>query len=108
MIRRPPRSTLFPYTTLFRSVVGGTPAYRTEMIRFDAPGDVADFDAWAARTILSPGCPMFLEARYLLAEEPELRDTALYHSVLAAIAAGNTGRGAIAGHVGRKGHETPH
>src|SRR2546430_5666459 len=27
MIRRPPRSTLFPYTTLFRSVhVGGQPA----------------------------------------------------------------------------------
>src|SRR5258707_7902318 len=24
MIRRPPRSTLFPYTTLFRSVVGPT------------------------------------------------------------------------------------
>ena len=23
MIRRPPRSTLFPYTTLFRSGVGG-------------------------------------------------------------------------------------
>src|SRR2546422_10867781 len=33
MIRRPPRSTLFPYTTLFRSrggprVPGGTAAYR--------------------------------------------------------------------------------
>src|SRR5256886_11449359 len=27
MIRRPPRSTLFPYTTLFRSVVGGFPAH---------------------------------------------------------------------------------
>src|SRR5256885_4377044 len=25
MIRRPPRSTLFPYTTLFRSLVGGQP-----------------------------------------------------------------------------------
>src|SRR3712207_8974749 len=25
MIRRPPRSTLFPYTTLFRSVLGGDP-----------------------------------------------------------------------------------
>src|SRR3712207_7725009 len=25
MIRRPPRSTLFPYTTLFRSVVAGHP-----------------------------------------------------------------------------------
>src|SRR2546429_4466735 len=29
MIRRPPRSTLFPYTTLFRSRVGG------RLIRFD-------------------------------------------------------------------------
>src|SRR2546422_4556540 len=27
MIRRPPRSTLFPYTTLFRSAVSVTPAY---------------------------------------------------------------------------------
>src|SRR2546430_11304118 len=26
MIRRPPRSTLFPYTTLFRSTTGLTPA----------------------------------------------------------------------------------
>src|SRR5258707_11478989 len=25
MIRRPPRSTLFPYTTLFRSVIGAGP-----------------------------------------------------------------------------------
>src|SRR3712207_7926506 len=25
MIRRPPRSTLFPYTTLFRSKLGGVP-----------------------------------------------------------------------------------
>src|SRR5256885_10625314 len=24
MIRRPPRSTLFPYTTLFRSIISGT------------------------------------------------------------------------------------
>src|SRR5690348_17784716 len=29
MIRRPPRSTLFPYTTLFRSVPGGTAATGT-------------------------------------------------------------------------------
>src|SRR5256884_2520721 len=28
MIRRPPRSTLFPYTTLFRSLVALTPAGR--------------------------------------------------------------------------------
>src|SRR2546430_12465756 len=30
MIRRPPRSTLFPYTTLFRSAVG-TPARRQRL-----------------------------------------------------------------------------
>src|SRR5688572_31695794 len=29
MIRRPPRSTLFPYTTLFRSVATATPAAGT-------------------------------------------------------------------------------
>src|SRR3989449_8977254 len=35
MIRRPPRSTLFPYTTLFRSgpVVKGAPALDAEALR---------------------------------------------------------------------------
>src|SRR3989442_6053062 len=35
MIRRPPRSTLFPYTTLFRSIHG----------RQDDPGDLDDAEA---------------------------------------------------------------
>src|SRR3712207_8401809 len=30
MIRRPPRSTLFPYTTLFRSAVAGGPPLRDQ------------------------------------------------------------------------------
>src|SRR2546429_1098215 len=33
MIRRPPRSTLFPYTTLFRSVVGATGTIGQAVIR---------------------------------------------------------------------------
>src|SRR5256885_10562425 len=33
MIRRPPRSTLFPYTTLFRSVVGVAPGARLWAIK---------------------------------------------------------------------------
>src|SRR3712207_7558572 len=33
MIRRPPRSTLFPYTTLFRSPVDGVPAQAVEDAR---------------------------------------------------------------------------
>src|SRR2546430_11647182 len=34
MIRRPPRSTLFPYTTLFRSAMIGTRSPRCGLIRF--------------------------------------------------------------------------
>src|SRR3989442_11899514 len=36
MIRRPPRSTLFPYTTLFRSVVVGDREHPTRPV-LDAP-----------------------------------------------------------------------
>src|SRR3712207_8923928 len=36
MIRRPPRSTLFPYTTLFRSVRGGS--CRAATVRPGGPG----------------------------------------------------------------------
>src|SRR2546429_6517772 len=50
MIRRPPRSTLFPYTTLFRSSVwaiggadGGHTAANPEL------GTLADFDRFVAR-----------------------------------------------------------
>src|SRR2546426_8445578 len=32
MIRRPPRSTLFPYTTLFRSLATGQPVYAAESV----------------------------------------------------------------------------
>ena len=78
------------------AIVGGTPAYRREFARDDTPAGPEDFDAWVLRTVLSPTSPLFREARYLLADEPDLRDTALYHSVLAAIASGNTTRGGIA------------
>src|SRR3712207_7507977 len=47
MIRRPPRSTLFPYTTLFRSARGGDPLRRPRAGRGgaaarhrDGPGDL--------------------------------------------------------------------
>src|SRR3712207_7867929 len=44
MIRRPPRSTLFPYTTLFRSRgAGGYKEYGA--YRFDATGDSAKYNS---------------------------------------------------------------
>jgi AAA+ ATPase superfamily predicted ATPase len=93
---------------LTHAVVGGTPAYRREFTQGDSPTGADDFDDWVVRAVLNPGRPMFREARYLLAEEPELRDTALYHSVLAAITAGNAARGGIADYLGRKSTDLAH
>ncbi|MFJ2259624.1 ATP-binding protein [Streptomyces sp. NPDC087844] len=90
------------------AVVGGTPAYRRQFLADDVPGSLADFDDWLCRTVLSPFSPLFREARYLLAEEADIRDTALYHSVLAAVAQGNTTRGGIAGYIGRKSVDISH
>lgn len=85
---------------LVNAVVGGTPAYRREYTLGDAPSDLDDFGPWVVRNILNPARPLLREARFLLAEEPELRDTALYHGVLSAIAGGNNTR---TGH--RRGQE---
>src|SRR5258707_5056884 len=46
MIRRPPRSTLFPYTTLFRSIL------RVSLIR------AAGFPATITRLAARPGCKL--------------------------------------------------
>ncbi|MGH3930362.1 MAG: AAA family ATPase [Pseudonocardiaceae bacterium] len=93
---------------LVHAIVGGTPAYRREYVRDDAPSSMADFDSWVGRAVLSPASPLFREARYLLAEDPGLRDPMLYHSVLAAVAEGNTTRGGIAGYIGRKATDLQH
>src|SRR2546421_868378 len=60
MIRRPPRSTLFPYTTLFRSMPGLWRRLMGGLLRSDAAGlaDVerilleADFGVAATRELL--------------------------------------------------------
>jgi uncharacterized protein len=93
---------------LVHAITGGTPAYRREFVAFDVPESRADFDAWVLRTVLNPQSPLFREARYLLAEETEIREPALYHSVLGAIATGNRTNGGIASFVGRKSAEITH
>jgi uncharacterized protein len=93
---------------LVHSIVGGTPAYRREFVAGDAPTSLDDFDSWVLRTVLNPQLPLFREARYLLAEDADIRDTALYHAVLGAITSGNATRGGIAGHIGRKSPDIGH
>src|SRR3712207_7291699 len=39
MIRRPPRSTLFPYTTLFRSLDGARHLARSNVLTMSDPGE---------------------------------------------------------------------
>jgi AAA+ ATPase superfamily predicted ATPase len=93
---------------MVHAVLGGTPAYGREFTSGDAPESTEDFDNWIVRTVLNPRSALFREARYLLAEESAVRDPAIYHSVLAAVAEGNTTSGRIAGYVGRKTSEIAH
>jgi uncharacterized protein len=90
------------------AIVGGTPAYRREFVQDDAPAGESDFDDWVVRTVLNPQTPLFREARYLLAEETEIRDPSLYHSVLSAVATGHTTSSGIASFIGRPADQISH
>jgi uncharacterized protein len=89
-------------------IVGGTPAYRTEYLRGARPPDLRHFDGWVVEHVLNPASPLFREVRALLAEDPSLRDTSLYHTVLAAVAEGNATRGGIANRIERKAADISH
>jgi uncharacterized protein len=92
---------------LLHSVVGGTPAYR-QFVNEQSPTSVEQFDQWVIEHVLSVSSPLLREARYLLDEEADVRDSAVYHSVLAAVAGGNNTRGGIAGYIGRKATDIGH
>src|SRR5260221_2353640 len=51
MIRRPPRSTLFPYTTLFRSVLGVVTA--PDVVTLNAAGAIVDANGAASNVTAS-------------------------------------------------------
>src|SRR2546422_10785350 len=91
MIRRPPRSTLFPYTTLFRSqgrpgalcvvdVDPGSPTYSQVVGRVEMPnaGDELHHFGWnACSSALCPYAPHpHVERRYLLV--PGLRSSRVH------------------------------
>src|SRR2546430_14857771 len=66
MIRRPPRSTLFPYTTLFRSPASlqGRPSFADEVDRLTDPVDAAwvrKFLSWFP--VFHPVPPWYLDGR---------------------------------------------
>src|SRR3712207_7825245 len=75
MIRRPPRSTLFPYTTLFRSRAAGGPRRAAHVVHVGLGEEHADARAAGAGAAVrvEAGVPL-LRARELPARGDEVRD----------------------------------
>ncbi len=85
---------------LVDAVLGGPPGYR-DLMAGATPARAADFGDWLAEGLLNPFHALFREAEYLLSEDPALVDRALYRSVIAAIAAGESTRRGVGAALGR-------
>src|SRR5688572_32745969 len=90
MIRRPPRSTLFPYTTLFRSDVA--PGRRIEFRIGIHQGDIVDADAERSEEHTSElqsqsnlVCRLLLEKKYFLLNLFHLRVSATAATVITSL-----------------------
>ena len=89
------------------AVLGGTPGYR-DLLTGRTPRRVSDVEAWLAAGPLNPASALFREDDYLLTEERSLTDRALYHSVVAAIANGQSTQTGIAAALGREARSVQH
>src|SRR3712207_7441947 len=67
MIRRPPRSTLFPYTTLFRSIDPDTGSHR--LLPFEVPPGVTRIEVRYRVEPLGDSARVFLDAGLFRSEE---------------------------------------
>jgi len=86
---------------MHHALMGGTPGYRELVNQPSVPERPGRFGEWMARNVLRPSAPLFTEATRVIHEDPRIRDTATYSSVLAVIAAGETSATKIGGLLGR-------
>ncbi|MEO3790640.1 ATP-binding protein [Nonomuraea sp. B10E15] len=84
---------------LIDAVLGGAPGYRDIVGDPPEPGEEGLFH-WLERTILNPSHVLFTEPDYLLAEDPRIRDRAIYNAIWWAVAMGATSPTQIGGLVG--------
>ena len=90
------------------ALVGGTPGYRELVPDPQVPEGPAQLGGWLTRNVLRPSMPLFDEARRVVHEDPRIRDTAAYSSVLAAVAAGESSPTKIGGLLGRPATSLTH
>jgi uncharacterized protein len=85
------------------AVIGGVIGYYTDMVDYDVPRTLADFERWIADRVLSPAATLHHEATTLLVEDPTLlaHSATLHHSILGAIANGSVTAGRISSRLGR-------
>jgi uncharacterized protein len=85
------------------AVVGGVIGYYTDMVDYDLPDRLEDFDHWVAARVLSPAATLHHEATTLLAEDPTLSAASptIHHSILGTIANGAVTAGTIANQLRR-------
>jgi hypothetical protein len=90
------------------ALIGGTPGYRELVPDPRVPENPAWLGDWMERNVLRPSMPLFDEARRVVHEDPRIRDTATYSSVLAAVAAGESSPTKIGGLLGRPATSLAH
>jgi uncharacterized protein len=90
------------------AIIGGTPGYRELAPGPHVPEDRGHLGGWLARNVLRPSMPLFDEARRVVHEDPRIRDTAAYSSVLAVVAAGESSPTKIGGLLGRPATSLAH
>lgn len=93
---------------LHNALIGGTPGYRDLVPNSVVPTDPGAIGPWIARNVLRPTVPLFDEANRIIHEDPRIRDTASYSSLMAAIAAGESSPAKIGGLLGRPANSLSH
>jgi hypothetical protein len=83
------------------ALIGGTPGYRELVPDPNVPEDPDAIGGWVARNVLRPTVPLFDEANRVVHEDARIRDTAVYASLMAAIAAGESSPAKLGGLLGR-------
>lgn len=87
---------------LHNALIGGTPGYRELVSTPAVPEQPSRIGRWVARNVLRPSMPLFDEASRVVHEDPRIRDTAVYGSLMAAIASGESSPAKIGGLLGRQ------